>query len=217
MAHFDAEDENTDATGSRMVDLSPATAIGTGVMGGAALLDGMSRVELTPTTGIGAPVGADRTVSAWVKKKSGGRRAVWRKEVNCAGWALILDDSRLQGRLRTSTVGCPAPVTHEIRSSDGTISQDQWHHVGMVLKRSDSTMTIYLDGDSVGLLTFLDDDGPANQGLAYLGFNQSSGIYLLGDLDEFRIARVARSDAWFELAYENGMGRLLTFGPPESR
>lgn len=106
-----------------------------------------------------------------------------------------------------------AAQTLKARISDGSIqtlydygvSDNTWHHIGLVYNPSDDTLRLYIDGTDVNDMdpnfdgTFQhNDDTPL-----YIGSRPNTTEFLDGTVDEFRMSSTARSADWIKLAYNN--------------
>ena len=76
----------------------------------------------------------------------------------------------------------------DINGTGGSITTNNWHHGALV--REGSTVSLYLDGSRVGTTTSSATIGNANN--IYIGTLSDGAVDFVGNIDEFRLSRVAR-------------------------
>ena len=133
------------------------------------------------------------TVEMWFKTNSGNQYAqLIGNESNggSAGFTLLINNNSPSG----GQVAVYSNGSLVVQSSSGDWSDDAWHHVALV--RSDSNVTLYLDGISYGTGT---NSNSWDGGNYYIGTNAVySGRDLDGYIDDLRITKgVARYAANF--------------------
>lgn len=98
-----------------------------------------------------------------------------------------------------------------VTSTAATYDDDRWHHA-LCVKNGTSSLTLYLDGQSVGTpdTSFTSTGTLANANTFYLGIdgNGSSNAYI-GYLDEFRMFRVALSAGEAKTEYNNSVATRI--------
>jgi hypothetical protein len=121
-------------------------------------------------------------------------------------WVLTIAEVVHSSRLYSSTQECemacrPAGSIQTKSWSGSDFMTDAWHY--LVMKRSGSTTTAYLDGNSAFSTTSF--TGTAATG-SYLFFSKGypRSLYSLdGKSDEFRVSYTARSAGWIKSEYNN--------------
>lgn len=78
------------------------------------------------------------------------------------------------------------------------LAEDTWQHIAVVLKQQE--MSIFLNGNAVMTvpLTLVEMGGNV-----YLGSDDTGGHGFVGEMDEIRLAKMARSPEWLTLAVSN--------------
>lgn len=95
------------------------------------------------------------------------------------------------------------------------LTPETWHHVAATYSQG-SKIALYLDGVEVAAAGF-PNDGPAMNTDLHLGAGPEGSDAFFGDLDEVRIANLARPPGWFQAAYkgQGPDGALLSVGIEE--
>ena len=130
------------------------------------------------------------STSVWIKPSSlAGTQRFIGKGITTNNWfSLSLVGSTLQA-LTWGNSGSPTGVI-----SNGTVSQDVWHHVVLTYDNSTSAVVMYLDGLSVGTVTDATFPGLTNSSSLVLGMNaEGNGEYYSGKVDDTRIYNHALS------------------------
>jgi len=130
------------------------------------------------------------STSVWIKPSSlAGTQRFIGKGITTNNWfSLSLVGSTLQA-LTWGNSGSPTGVI-----SNGTVSQDVWHHVVLTYDNSTSAVVMYLDGLSVGTVTDATFPGLTNSSSLVLGMNaEGNGEYYSGKIDDTRIWSYALS------------------------
>ncbi len=173
-----------------------------GPIGGARWFDGIDDFLDCGADGSLAIAG-DLTISAWVTladvQADRYMRIVTNKPdiAQVAGYELECNPSHMGESYLTLFTAGP---TEYARSYAGEWAHDQWHYCVATLR--DTTATLYRNGqrhrvqpDSIVAAPIAGTDA-----LRIGGWN---GDYFHGGIEEVRISRVARSEAWVRLCYEN--------------
>jgi hypothetical protein len=218
--HFESEvgGVSSDAVGTLHATLVGNAAVAQGIFGNGVSLAAVGDFVTMPDDPALSPLdGEVRTLSLWLQTTSA-VEPVWIKEAGCRGWSLrTADAAGLFADLRTSTDACSVHTTYSAHASGATVTDGAWHHVAWTVDRQQNEMTVFIDGQIRGT-GVVGDTELAERGTPHLGrnpFEPASGF--IGSFDELWMSNVARSEAWFTLVYQNGMGTLLTFGLDESR
>ena len=196
--HFDEKEAlPKDATGfGNNVSESTATPTTTGLIGAGASFNGAAHMLIPASASLNTGSNGV-TVSMWIKPDGAAQNAVLFKQSDAAGHSLSLalqgDKLVVQANSTASTPG-------------GEISAGAWHHVALVGKES---LTAYVDGQPVGQAAAPVPSiaGPIELGAGYKG-----------EMDEVRVAYVARSADWI-LLEARGQGadqRLITYGAADT-
>ena len=86
----------------------------------------------------------------------------------------------------------PSGGEHIRMRSSWTPTTDQWYHLALVKDATDNSLTMYVDGSSIGTATNSTDIQTSSPSL-YLGCQRGQYNYVSGHLDEFRLSKgVAR-------------------------
>lgn len=183
---------------------SSATAT-TGQIYGAASFSGSGQYISVPSAVL--PSSGNFTVSLWFKTSSSG---VLFSEQNTAigstpgSWDPMLyvgTDGKLHGGIYPGVSFTPI-------ASTGTVNDGNWHYAVLVVDKSGTTQTLYLDGSSVGSITGT-PEGPftyVSVGAGYsLNYPSPPGLYFNGQIDEVRVSSsaTARSASWITTEYNN--------------
>jgi len=142
------------------------------------------------------------THEAWVRINNGSAR-------NIFSYATAGSDNayRLEGQasLRPYINGTNPSATG-LSVNDGN-----WHHVAMTWDSTDGIVRVYVDGIAQGAVTINMGASITTTGGLVLGQDQDSVLggfdaatAWVGDMDEFRLSNIARSEAWLTTNYRNG-------------
>lgn len=156
-----------------------------GVEGGALQLDGIDDYVSTPF--ILDPAAGSFSVFAWVKSSNKGQVIISQNDQTGTRW-LWTDPS--YGRLITWLMHPP----FDPLMSSSTITDDQWHHVGLVYDFDTLLRRLYVDGVKVAQDTN-PSGGVGSSGGLYFGGEKTlgAGTFLSGLTDDVRIYNVALS------------------------
>lgn len=163
----------------RFSPFSPSAAYSTSVIGGSGYFDGTGDYLNTPATGQFAPAG-DFTVSFWVYPTvmNAANAPIGNYSANTsADWVI---DYTSDGTLRVYISG--AGLTFS--SSAGVIKQNQWNYV--VLARSSTTVTGYVNGTSVGSGTKTGTFGSATK-IIYIASQTGSSELITGYMSDVKL------------------------------
>ena len=196
--HFDEKEAlPKDATAyGNNVSESTATPTSTGLIGAGTSFNGSAHMVIPASASLAT--GANGvTVSMWIKPDGAAQNAVLFKQTDAAGHslALALQGDKLVVQANT-TASAPG----------GTITPGSWHHVALVGK---DTLSAYVDGQSVGQAAAA---VPAIAGPIEIGTGYK------GEMDEVRVAYVARSADWIQVE-ASGQGsdqHLITYGAADA-
>lgn len=184
-------------------ELNSASLIGSGVRFVGA--EGM-RVQPSPSLKVNSEAGF--TFSAWIKHEAGQEEAVL-FEISDENSAVSL--GLRNGALVAKSV--VASVADEL-IGDANLQAGQWQHVGLVV--NGGQLSIMLDGAEVAQKAI---NPLLITGAVAVGSATSGSLGLKGEMDEVRLAAVARSPEWFKqvMAIEGKSSQLLSYGGDESK
>jgi hypothetical protein len=211
---------NPDGTTLNLADFSASSLTATnagltatsGKIGGAAL--GAASKYATYTNGSALNVTGAFTVSAWVYQTSRPSEAeiFLRGSYGGTGFYVGINGS-----------GAPVMVqgTAIIFSSSATVTPSTWTH--LVFVWDGATASIYVNGSSISVspagATFTDPSSSTNT--AIVGSYDGTQNYLIGRMDEIKVAASGRSANWIATEYANqnalpaaGSVTLLASSPP---
>jgi hypothetical protein len=192
---------------------------GTGILAGGVELDGAGHFDTPVDTAFRVQDGEAITVESWFKIAPGGTGTRWLlwSEYGCRGWSLGVSESgSVVWRWAIRDVDCSDTETAVTASASGH-DDDQWHYTVGIIDRAADVIELYVDGDLVAF--------GATPGVAWgdYGGQQRVGNYwnndvpLVGELDEARVSRGARSADWIRLQYASVAGGAVSLGPVELR
>ena len=102
-------------------------------------------------------------------------------------------------------------------TSSGSYDDNKWHHIAAV-KSGTSSMTLYIDGQSVGTTSITSTDA-SNDDTFYIGIYNGASDGFLGFIDEVKIMRSARNASEVKsdfLGATPSRGTSASFGPNQS-
>lgn len=133
------------------------------------------------------------TVEVWVQATSGG--LIVTRDVpsgSPSDWQLWYDFSRL----RLAFITARTPPDSYFYTPDNSFLPGQWYHISLVVNGPAGTAKLYLNGALVISPTFTSRYFDCSTGLAWCGYyNNGSGAYLQGIIDEARYWNYERSQA----------------------
>ncbi len=203
-----------DASAYKNDSASPFTALEGGLIGGAATFDGKTALALPGSQSLQVEAAGALTVSMWIKPAAPGSSGVLYSRRDTTG---------------SLEFGLAAGAPY-IELTDGTgaaarsdpaaaIPDTEWHHVALVA--SDQAITLYVDGTAGPVLAY---PVPALAAAATLGGRiDAPGAPVtagfIGDIDEFGIAKLARSPALIGVAAGNQgpSDQMIEFGADEGQ
>ena len=203
-----------DASAYKNDSAAAFTALEGGLIGGAATFDGKTALALPGSQSLQVEAAGALTVSMWIKPAAPGSNGVLYSRRDTTG--------SLEFGL---TAGAPY-----IEITDGTgaaartdpaaaIPDTEWHHVALVA--SDQTITLYVDGTAGPVLAY---PVPALAAAATVGGRVDTPgapvtAGFTGDIDEFGIAKLARSPALIGVAAGNQgpSDQMIEFGADEGQ
>ncbi|MDX9759101.1 MAG: LamG-like jellyroll fold domain-containing protein [Bacteroidota bacterium] len=131
------------------------------------------------------------TAETWVRANSGGL-IVTRDEPSGtpSDWQLWYDFSRR----RLAFITAIGPPDSYFFTADNSFTAGDWHHVALVVNGPAGTAKLYIDGVLAIAPTFAPRDFDCLTGLAWCGYyNNGSGAYLDGEIDEARYWNIERT------------------------
>ena len=185
-----------------------------GLVGGAARLDGQAVITLPASASTAVKAGAPFTVSMWIKPDAVGADAVLYSqrdvagmlELGLAGGAPFVGVSDASGQILRSPVASRATVA-------------DWQHLALV--SVDGAVTLYLDGAAVATL---EAELPDLASAPFLGGRPATelvpaGAGFRGAIDELQLAKAGRSEAALRLAAVNQglQDTVVGFGADEGQ
>lgn len=173
------------------------TISGDALVAGGARFEGGSILEVPDSATLAIDPAAGWTWSAWVNLDQPQENALlFRKASGESALELSVD-----GQALYASISDPAAGQVET-ARNGTLNPGTWHHVALVVKAD--RMSVYLDGAEI---SYVDTAMPALAGPIQIGADPDGARGFLGQLDEVRVSRTARSDAWLQ-AIVNSQGPL---------
>jgi len=185
-APLDATGNASDGVESTAVP-NPASLIGGGVrFGGAG--------EIVVPDGPAIAMDPERgwTVSLWLRPDP------------VTGSATVLERRGETGALELLLTGAGAvaritdPAGTAVETPPAPLGESQWHHLALVV--SASRMALFVDG---GEAAAVEASMPQIAGALRLGASAQGAGYLVADMDELRVSRVARSPEWIRIQAVN--------------
>jgi len=186
-------------------------ASGAGIVGSGAYFNGVdSYVDIGANSTIASDAPA-LTLSAWVRQKD---YTVHRyQSIIALSQPSTTPTSRsraglsLLNRGRIAAFGRSAEEDGQAAASDSLLSLGQWAHLVAVIDFAADSIVLYHNGTAV-LRQGVDFEQSAttpdpSHGTKLGAQDDASAEFLYADLDEVRVERVRRSDAWLMLCYES--------------
>lgn len=153
------------------------------------------------------------TIEAWVWSATATTKStshVLRKTGAFELHALEPTNTRPRLVLRTADGNGP----HEVEAG-ASLTAMQWTYLAVTYQASDGMLALYRNGELEGSL--LVEGDAAGRAVATSDAVVQMGRNLSGMLDEVRVSRIARSEAWIRLQHAAMSGALLTIGPPQAQ
>ena len=130
------------------------------------------------------------TISLWAKKNKGSSFLL-----STPGYTF---QAHRAGYNEFFTLVNPSDAKHSTTKFDSLINYFSWNHYGVVVDRSKETVSLYCNGNLMEIDTIP----------AYIGSLKGGDVYcLMGKydeiLDEIRLSRSGRNEAWMKLTYES--------------
>ncbi|MCG8669111.1 MAG: DUF2341 domain-containing protein [Pseudomonadales bacterium] len=192
--HFDATDTTVvDQTAyANQVLENTATLNSASLIASGALFDGTQSIKIQENPALRIMPESGFTFSAWVKPQGTQYdHYLLHKKVGALELSLAIDGNILYAKFQEggSVFETPRSIL---------LAQDTWQHVALVLKAQE--MSVYLNGNPVMTvpLTLVEMGGPLT-----LGANDEGKQGFIGEMDEVRISKVARTPEWIMLAVNN--------------
>jgi biopolymer transport protein ExbB len=180
---------------------TPASLIGGGVK-----FSGKESITVPATASLRLLPNQGFTASAWLRIDGAQQSTVFALSDQGKSLQLDLDGSKLVARAALG--GAPVTIT---QAAD--LSPSQWHHVA--LTAGAGKLTLYVDGAAAGsaAVTLQELGGTFTIGAA------AAGRFLIGDIDEVEVAKVARTPDWIKAStLGQGMdGNLIVYGADGQR
>ncbi len=210
----DATENGNDAASSGTLAFEP------GQVGSAAdFVSNDAQLNTEATESLADIFATGGTVSAWIFVRGWGGSDFGRiadKLGSDSGWRFYLG---LDGRLRFSLSWAPMETPTWTTPTEA-LALEAWTHVAVAYDASlDAPARLYVNGVEVA-----QDSSPtipmgvpaSDVGRAItIGNRPDDSRHFDGLIDEFRLAREARSAEWIALQYDTMRDVLLSYGPPE--
>ena len=203
-----------DASAYKNDSAAAFTSLEGGLIGGAATFDGKTALALPGSQSLEVEAAGSTTVSMWIKPAAPGsdgvlysrRDTTGSLEFGLAAGAPYIEVTDASGAAARSDPAAALPDT-------------EWHHVALVA--SDQAITLYVDGTAGPALAY---PVPALAAAATVGGRVDAPgapvtAGFIGDIDEFGIAKVARSPGLIGVAAGNQgpSDQMIQFGADEGQ
>lgn len=205
-----------DATGNALHATTPSMVVDSGLIGAAAKFDGATAIALPVSPLLSLLPTTEFTLSFWIKPVAADPAVIVYAQRDPAGAALVVGLNAGAPYVSVADEGGAALVSSPTMS----IADGNWHRVSVVA--GSAQMQIFVDGQ---LRSFLARGAPNLTSAATLGGDggigegRSGTQDFRGEIDEFSIARVARTPAWLALEAGNqgAADKLVVFGVDEEQ
>jgi hypothetical protein len=206
------DSSGSDNDGSADPSMTAAQLV-TGRIGGAVRFDG-SDDEI-----VFGPGGSDNlTVEAWVNPEgfAAGTNPDWVDVIVATGdgygggsrvMFAVHGDRTLELRIGSSA------ELETLCFSSSTLTANEWHHVAGVVDAITNEVRVYINGQLEGVERAIDIGASAAEWWMGAMDNETFPYQLLGALDEIRLSRVVRSDAWIRAQYLSMTDAFVTYSP----
>ncbi len=204
----------TDASAYKNNAAAAFTTVDGGLVGGAAGFDGSTAITLPASDSLKVEAAGSLSVSMWIKPAATGSNAVLYSRRDTTG-SLELGLSAGAPYVEISDASGATARTDPATA----IADTEWHHLAFVA--SDKDITLYVDGVAGPVLTY---PLPALASAATVGGRvDAAGSAVVGgfqgEIDEFAVAKVARSAAQIAVAAGNQgpNDQMIQFGADEGQ
>jgi biopolymer transport protein ExbB len=203
-----------DSTSDALNATTPSAVVDSGLIGASAKFDGTSAVLLPASPQLALNASGELTLSTWIKPLAADPAMIVYAQRDASGAAFVVG----------LTAGAPyvavADAGGALLSSPPTtpIADSNWHRLSVVAGKGQ--IQVFVDGQ---VRTVLSRALPTVSGAASLGGDGAAGRPVAqgfrGELDEFSLAREARSPAWLALEAGNqgAADKLVKFGADEQQ
>ncbi|AOY97535.1 biopolymer transporter ExbB (plasmid) [Cupriavidus sp. USMAA2-4] len=203
--HFDGSSGAAPADATAYHNNAQAgVALGEGLLGQAAKLDGKSGIQLPASESLKVAAGGAMTFGAWVRTAAGASGALYLRRDGGGALVVGLADGVPYVRVGQQQALAPQPL-----------GADQWTHVAVAAGAGE--VALLVNGQEVAKLAA---SLPALAGAAAIGVDPAGEVpALVGDLDEVRLSRVRRPSVLLaaEAAMQGRDSKLLAYGPDEKQ
>jgi hypothetical protein len=170
---------NISATGSPSVvafsPFAPTAAYTTAAVGGSGYFDGTGDYLSTPYNANLALGSGNFTIEAWVyTNQASGFPSVFGRWSNALGSSWDLRASSADNSNKPVFAFNDGTTNTIISSSGGSVADNAWHHLAAV--RNGNTITLYVDGSSVGSASFSGTIAARTSTPQYVGYNDSNSF-----------------------------------------
>ena len=184
---------------------------GDGQIGGGADLDGSRFVSVGDIDDFSVAPDEARTIEAWVKPESLEEQFALHQEGQCRGWYLGIKDNSYVGHLSSARDAGTCGGNYDEYVVTGAASTGAWQHVALVIDRQTPKMRLFINGvraeeKDIDKTGDTDGNGELRIGASWDGSNSFHGA-----IDEVRVSRSARSDAWIAAQHLSMTDAFLDF------
>ena len=200
-----ADQSPADASGTGNDGVGTGGATATGIAGGARAFDGDDYISVTDDDSLDFGTSEDFSITAWINY-AGGQN----DQLTVVGKGDMGGNPRYFMKVKDDQAGDTLFLTvadsgnNENGEGSADLLDGLWHHLAMSVDRS-AGLTGYADGSADGtaggVTTGIDVDGTTDLQIGRSWDGTADRRYFYGDIDEVRIANVARSAVWIEAEY----------------
>lgn len=174
-------------------------------------LDGMRFIDVGDNGEVAADKDEGRTIEAWVNTGKTQDQEIVYEEGECVGWSLGMTGGNYRGKFITDF---EQPLCNGVSEYvlSATASLGSWHHLTLVIDRPNSQMRLFFNGTIVSSTVINNTEIADGNGVFRIGSDHDGGNgTFIGAIDEVRVSKNARSDAWIAAQHKSMTDVFLTF------
>ncbi len=149
--------------------------------------DGTEYMEVAQSSVFAAP---DVSVCVWIRSTDNQHaRIIALPYLESSSWSILYHHPSIAANSVGFTNTTSTPNTFSPYTAEGTVqvNDGQWHFIVCLRDASTQTLSLYIDCDLIYTAQYQGTPYDPNQNLAIGRFNQASGRYFTGDIDDIRL------------------------------